>query len=247
MQKVWKMTLMEARLFLREPAAAFFTLAFPLVMLFVFGSIFGNDPTDMFGGRGYLDVSVPAYMAMIIGSVGLMSIAINMATYRESGILRRYRTTPVRPHVLLLASVAVNFVMTLLGTLILILVARWVYQLQFAGNAFIFLAAFTLASLSFFAIGFLIAGLASTARVAQVVGMVMFYPMLFLSGAALPREIMPESVRSIAQLLPLTYAVDLLKDAWFGVSVRDMLTEILVLLIILMICSLLAAITFRWE
>ena len=77
---LWKMTWVETKLFLREPMAAFFTLAFPLMVLFLFGGIYGNEPNEMFGGRGTVDMLVPAYMGMIIGTVGLMFVTINMAT-----------------------------------------------------------------------------------------------------------------------------------------------------------------------
>lgn len=247
MRSLWKMTLMEVKLFLREPVAAFFTLAFPLMMLFIFGSIYGNEPTDFFAGRGSVDVSVPAYMAMIIGTVGLLSIAINMSTYRERGILRRYRATPLRPHVILVATVLVNFVMTFLGTGLLVIAAKLVYNLHFDGNALLVLASFVLASLSFFSLGFVIASLAPTARVAQVAGMVVFYPMLFLSGAAIPQEVMPEGVRDVSRFLPLTHVVRLLQGMWFGESLGEHLVEVAVLAGVLVVGTIIAAWTFRWE
>ena len=71
MKSLLKMTWVEAKLFLREPVGAFFTLAFPLMMLFLFGSIYGNEPTPMFGGRGTIDISVPSYTAMIVATTGL--------------------------------------------------------------------------------------------------------------------------------------------------------------------------------
>jgi len=247
MHSLWKMTLMETKLYLREPMAAFFTLAFPLMMLFIFGSIYGNEPTDFFDGRGSVDVSVPAYMAMIIGSVGLLSIAINMSMYRERGILRRYRATPLRPHVILAATVLVNFAMTFLGTVLLIIAAKLVYNLRFEGNALLVLASFVLASLSFFSLGFVIASLAPTTRVAQVAGMVVFYPMLFLSGAAIPQEVMPEGVRDVSRFLPLTHVVKLLQGMWFGESLGEHLVEVAVLAGVLVVGTIIAAWTFRWE
>ncbi len=244
---IWKMTIVETKLFLREPMAAFFTLAFPLMMLFLFGSMYGNEPSELFGGRGTMDVSVPAYMAMIISTVGLLSIAISVTSYREKGILRRFRSTPVRPYMILLDTVLVNLVMTLIGTGLLILAARFTYNLRFDGNALLFLAAFTLASLSFFSLGFVIASLAPTARVAQVAGMVLFYPMLFLSGAAIPIEIMPESIQTVAGYLPLTYVVDILQGMWFGEPLADHLLEILILAGVLIAGVVISALTFRWE
>ncbi|MCD6345188.1 MAG: ABC transporter permease [Anaerolineae bacterium] len=247
MRSLWKLTLVEAKLYLREPMAAFFTLVFPLMMLFLFGSIYGNEPTDFYDGRGSVDVSVPGYMAMIIGTVGLLSIAITMATYRETGVLRRYRATPLRPAAILTAQVVVNFVMTLLGVLLLVVAARLVYGLRFEGNAVSVLGAFILSTLSFFAIGFLLASLAPTARVANIVGMVLFYPNLFLSGAAMPKEMFPDGVLLVSRVLPLTYVVDLLQGLWFGEPWGDHLTEVAVLVGMLAVGVIVSAKTFRWE
>lgn len=247
MRGLWKFTLTEAKLYLREPMAAFFTLAFPLMMLFIFGSIYGNEPTPFFGGRGSVDVSVPAYLGMIIGTVGLLSIPITVAIYRENGILRRYRATPLRPHVILAATVLVNFAMTFLGTGLLVIAAKLIYHLRFEGNVLLVFVSFVLAALSFFALGFVIASLAPTARVAQVAGMVIFYPMLFLSGAAIPQEAMPESIRAVSKFLPLTHVVKLLQGMWFGDSLGEYLVEIAVLVGMLIVGTLIAAWTFRWE
>jgi ABC-2 type transport system permease protein len=244
---LWKMTLVETKLFLREPMAAFFTLVFPMMMLFLFGSIYGNEPDDLFGGHGTVDISVPAYMAMIIGTVGLLFVAINMAAYREKGILRRYKTTPLRPITILLDTVLVNFMMTFLGTGLLIIAAILAYDLKFDGHALPFLLAFILASLSFFSLGFVIASLAPTTRVAQVSGMVLFYPMLFLSGASIPLQIMPESIQRTADFLPLSYVVRLLQGIWFGESLGTHLHDILILTGVLILGATVSALTFRWE
>lgn len=244
---IWKMTVIETKLFLREPMAALFTLVFPLMMLFLFGSIYGNEPTEMFGGHGTIDISVPAYMGMIIGTVGLISITTSVTSYREKGILRRYRTTPLRPYVILMDTVLVNFLMTLLGTALLILAAILTYDLRFEGNALLFLFALALGSLSFFSLGFVIASLAPTTRVAEVVGMVIFFPMLFLSGASIPIEILPETIKTVSTFLPLTHVVDLLQGMWFGEPLADHLTEVFVLTGVLIVGSIISALTFRWE
>ena len=78
MKCLLKMTWMETKLFLREPVGTFFTLVFPLMMLFLFGAIFGNEPVPEFGGRGTIDISLPIYTSMIIGTTGLMSTTIRM-------------------------------------------------------------------------------------------------------------------------------------------------------------------------
>jgi ABC-2 type transport system permease protein len=247
MRSLWKMTLVEMKLFLREPAAAFFTLFFPLLTLLCFGSIYGNEPTPFFGGYGSVDVSVPAYTAMIIGSSGLIGLTIVMSMYRERGILRRLKATPVRPQTILSANVIVSFLMTALGMAILIIVGKIIYGLRFAGHPLNLLAAFTLCSLSFFALGFVIAGVTPTARTAQVAGMVLFYPMLFLSGATVPLEVLPPKMQQYVSVLPMTHVVKLLRGMWIGESWSQHWMEVGVLAAMLIIGVAVSAKTFRWE
>jgi len=141
----------------------------------------------------------------------------------------------------------VDFGMALSGMALLVIAGKIVYNLRFDGNIFYVAIAFALSALSFFATGFLIASLAPTARVAQVIGMVAFYPMLFLSGATIPLEVLPENIRRISDLLPLTYVVKLLRGMWFGHSWRNHLTEVAVLTAILLVGIVVSAKFFRWE
>ncbi len=247
MRGLWQLTWIEIKLFLREPAAAFFTLVFPLMVLFIFGSIYGNEPTPFFGGYGTVDVSVPAYTAMIIASSGLIGLTIVIAMYRERGVLRRLRATPLRPQTILSANVIVSFLMTALGMALLVIAGKIVFGLRFAGDLVSVFAAFTLSSLSFFALGFVLAGLAPTARTAQVAGMVLFYPMLFLSGAAVPLEVLPQTIRQYAQFLPLTHVVTLLRGMWIGESWNQHGMEVGILAAVLVIGVAVSMKTFRWE
>jgi ABC-2 type transport system permease protein len=247
MQALTKYTWTEIKLFLREPIGAFFTLVFPLMMLFLFGTIYGNDPSPYFNGYGTVDVSVPAYTAMIIGTTGIMSLSITMSAYREKGILRRLRATPLRPQVILVAQVVVIFMMTVAGILLLILAGKLFYNLRFDGNPISIALAFVLGSLSFFSLGFVLASVMPTARTAQVVGMVIFYPMLFLSGAGLPLEMLPDGVRKISDFLPLTHVVTLLRGLWIGDAWNLHMTEVIVLAGLLVAGVLISARAFRWE
>jgi ABC-2 type transport system permease protein len=247
MRTWWTVIRTEAKLYLREPWATFFTLVFPLMVLLLFGAIYGNEPEEIFGGLGSMDVAVPAYTAMIIASVGLLGIAIGVAGYREQGVLKRYRATPMRPAVYMSAHVLVNLGMTLVGTILLIVAGLLIYHVQFQGNWLSVLAAFILCTLSFFAAGFVIASLARTARSAQVIGMVLFYPMLFLSGATIPLEVMPDRLQSWAKILPLTHVVTLLKGLWFGESWGQHWVEVAVLAGLLVVGGTVAAMLFRWE
>jgi len=247
MKSLLKMTWMEYKLFMREPVGAFFTLVFPLMLLFLFGSIYGNEPSQYFNGRGTIDISIPAYTAMIIATSGLMSITITMAAYREKGVLRRLRTTPVSPFSILAAQVIVVFAMTLIGMLLLIIAGKLVYQVKFEGNALSVLGGFVLSILSFFGLGFILAGVMPNARTAQIVGMVFLYPMLFLSGAGFPRELLPAAIHKVSAFLPLTYVVNLLRGLWIGEAWRAHLLDAGVLIGILVLGVIISAKTFRWE
>jgi ABC-2 type transport system permease protein len=247
MKSLLKMTWMEAKLFLREPASAFFTLVFPLIYLFMYGMISGNEPTPQFGGQRMIDASIPGLTAAIICITGLMSTTMTMSTYREKGILRRLRTTPVSPLVVLAAQVIVVFAMTALGMLLLVAAGMLVYHVRFEGNAFSLLAGFVLSSLSFFGLGFILAGIMPTVRSAWVVGMVLMYPMMFLSGAFFTVKLLPAAIQRVSAFLPLTYVVNLLGGLWTGQPWGDHLLDVGVLTGMLLLGIIISAKTFRWE
>lgn len=247
MRALWKLTLTQAKLFLREPVAAFFTIVYAPLMLVLFGFIYGNDPSPLFGGRGTVDISVPAYIGLIIVTVGLISVPVDTAGNRELGVLRRYRATPLHPAVYLAGSVLVYFVMTLLGVLLLVLVGKIGYDVRFEGNPLSVAGGFILASLSFFAFGFMIASLAPTARIAQAVGMVLAFLMMFISGATIPWELLPRSVQQVARFVPLTYVVKLMRGLWQGDNWGMHWTEVSVLLGLLIAGVIISVKTFRWE
>lgn len=247
MKSFLKFTWMETKLFLREPIGAFFTLIFPLMMLFLFGSIYGNEPSEYFNGYGSVDVSVPAYTAMIVATTGLMGLTITVSSYRENGVLRRMRTTPINPLMILFAQVIVLFGMTLIGMAFLIIAGKFVYQMRFDGIVLNVIVGFIISSLSFFAIGFVLAGLMPSARTAQIVGMVILYPMLFLSGAGFPRELLPESIIKISKFLPLTYVVNLLRGFWIGEGWEKHVVNVTVLMGILIVGMAISYFTFKWE
>lgn len=248
MKSMLKMTWMEAKLFLREPASAFFTLIFPLMMLFIYGTIFSNSPIPTPGGtENAIGNLIPSFTAMSIGIVGLMAVTITLATYRENGVLRRLQTTPVHPLVVMAAQVIVVFMMTVLGVILLVVAGMLIYHVQFPGNALSIFAGFVFGSLSFFGLGFILASTMPTARTAQIVGMVLLYPMLILSGAGWPRELMPGAILKISKFLPLTYVVNLLRGLWIGETWGQHTTDVIVLLIMFVVGAVVSVKLFRWE
>lgn len=245
MKSFLKLTYMELKLQLREPIALFFTLAFPVMVMVLFGSIFGNEADGSLGGYGRVDLSVPGYIGMIVGTIGMLSIPTTLANYRDLGILRRLRATPLDSSSVLWSQVAAQVVMTAAGIILLFIAGVAIFDLRIPNGDLAIFPAIVLSAFSFFAVGFVLAGVMPSARTAQVVGMALFYPMLFLSGAAMPRYIMPDFVQQIAELLPLTHVVILVEDLWLKGTWN--LTSLAVVTAVLILGLVLSRFTFRWE
>ena len=244
---VRKLIWVQTKLYLREPLGLFFTLLFAPFLLLMIGAIFGNDPVPEFGGQRHLDMRTPTYAAIVIGVVGLIGIPVDTVGRREMGTLRRFRATPLRPLTYIAADVSVNFAMVMLGILLLFLVSRLAYQVQFSGNLFLLLAGICVSTLAFLALGYLLASLLPTAAAATVVGNVLIIPMLFLSGITVPLEVMPETVQNISRFIPLTCVATLLRGLWFGEPVSSYFFEVAILGGTLVVATVLAAWRFRWE
>lgn len=242
-----KLVATELKIVMREPMSVFFTVAFAPLLMILFGVIFGNKPTSFYGGYGYIDVCASAYIGMTIATAGLMHLPVVVATYREKAILRRLKITPLTPHAILGAQLVVMFLMVMMGTGLLIVLGKALYHLRFMGNVLSVAGAFALSCVSFLTLGFVLAGLAKTARIAQTASMVIYFPMLFLSGATIPREAFPASVKHVSEFLPLTYVISLLRGMWLGDSWSKHTTDVWVLAAMLVVGIAISAKTFRWE
>lgn len=245
MKALLKLTKMELKLQFREPIALFFTLVFPVMLMILFGSIFGNEAEDFLGGYGQVDLSVPGYIGMIIGTIGLLNIPVSLANYRDQGILRRLRATPLQSGSVLWAQVITQVVMAVAGIALLFIVGLSFYDLRIPTGIGNIIPAVLVSALSFFSVGFVLAGVMPTARAAQAVGMAILYPMLFLSGAAMPRFVMPEVVQKISFALPLTHVVILVEDLWLKDSLN--MISLMVVLVMLVVGLITSRFTFRWE
>jgi ABC-2 type transport system permease protein len=245
MKPFLKLTYLELKLQLREPVALFFTLAFPVMLMLLFGVIFGNEAEKFLGGYGQVDLSVPGYIGMIIGTIGLLSIPITLSNYRDQGILRRLRATPLQSGHILWAQVATQVLMAAAGIVLLFIVGYAVFDMRIPAGSVTIIPAILLSAFSFFAIGFVLAGVMPTARTAQAVGMAILYPMLFLSGAAMPRFLMPEAVQQVAEFLPLTHVVMLIEDLWLNGTWN--ITSLVVVTMLLIVGLVVSRVSFRWE
>lgn len=247
MKSLMKMSWMEFKLFLRDPASAFFTLVFPLLYLFIFGAIQGNEPSPIFGGSRVIDAAIPSMTAVSIAMAGMMSLTMTLTMYREKGVLRRLRTTPLSPITVLMPHVVVGVGMTFLSMLLLAAAGVLVYHVSFEGNILSVVGGFLLGCLGFFGVGFILAGSFSTIRTAWVVAIVLVYPMLLLSGAFFTVEVMPKVLQVISKFIPMTHVVNLLNGLWVGEPWSQHISEALVLVGLLVVGVLYSIKFFRWE
>jgi len=247
MRGLKKLTLMELKMFFRDPTGAFFTMIFPLMLILVFGSIYGNGANPDFGGYGIVDVYVPSFTGMIVAISALTNLNTEMAKAREKGILRRLRATAVRPITILTAKITMIFSVTSLSMVLMIVVAKLAFGLRFNGNPIEVIAAFVLSSFSFFAFGLVVASIMPNVRAAESFGFILLFLMLFLSGVFVPFEIVPDAVQQVAQVFPMTHVTTLMRGLWIGQSLVDHTKEVVVLLGILVAGVLISAKIFRWE
>lgn len=240
------------KLILREFIVVFFSLIFSVLMILMFGSIYGNKPIPFFGGYGSVDVLVPTYLGVILSVNGIMSLPLTLVEYREKKILKRFMATPMKPSYIIISQLVVNFAITVIGFLLLLLVGKVVFDLKFYGNVFLFILAFVLSTLSIFSIGFVIASLVNNTRAANAIANIIYFPMIFLSGATFPIENFPKSLQNVAKALPLTYVSDLFKRIWLnsdlswvksGLSLK---LDFVVISAVLVACIFVSIRKFKW-
>jgi ABC-2 type transport system permease protein len=229
MKAARKLAWIEAKLLVREPLTLVFSFGFPLVTLFVLAEVFGNSVAGRdepaFRNVGAIDYYVPAYVALVVASIGLVSLPVHLASYRERGVLRRLSASELKPRTLLGAHVVVSLVLAALVSAVMAAVAFAVYGNALPESWLGVAAAFALVSVMFSAIGVLLGSLLPNARSAQVAGMILFFVMMMISGAGPPPEVISGPMRVVADVLPLTYGIHLLQDPWLGFawSIRALL------------------------
>ena len=243
------LTWLEIKIFLREPLGAIGTVAFPVLAFMVLGrttSRAGVDlnatQTGMFSTGG-----IPVLISLLIAVSAVLSLVTIISIYREGGILKRLRATPLRPQTILTAHVLVKLLLTATTMVLMVLAGRRYYTSTEDVPRIAFALALLLTTCSILSIGFVIASIVPTARFAQPMGALVLYPMLALSGVFVPVASLPPTLRMIARGLPLTYAVSLLQGIWRGESWLAHAGDVAALLISLVVCTALAAKVFRWE
>ncbi|MFG1867190.1 ABC transporter permease [Micromonospora arborensis] len=211
------LTLTELRLFLREKSGPAFGVGLPLLLLIIFGNLpFYNEHRADLGGLTLLDTYVPILVAFVLAMLALNVLPSVLAGYREQGVLRRLRTTPVGPVRVLAAQLIVMLLTAVVAVAALLLVARYAFGVVLPRQIAGFLLTTLLAALALMAVGLLVTAAAPGGRAANALGAAVFYPLVFLGGLFLPIPTMPATLRQISQATPMGAAVTAMQDATNG-------------------------------
>jgi ABC-2 type transport system permease protein len=239
-----KVLLNETRLAWRQPAGLAAGAGIPLALVVIFGELPAfQQPKTSLGGLTELDVYVPVLAAFAITLLALWGLPVPLASYREQGILRRLRTTPVPPSWLLAAQLVVQLCLAAAGLVTVFVVSGAAFGVPEDPGALAAASALSIAGL--FPLGLVIAALAPTQGSASVIGRVAFFPLMFFAGLWLPRPLMPGVLRGISGYTPVGAAAEALQAAMQGQLPPA--APLLVLVGYALAFSLLARRFFRWE
>jgi len=246
-----RLTWLEIKIFLREPLGAIGGVLVPVAAYVVLSRAVPRVNTITSAPdapvAGFVRNGLPVFVSVIIAINAVLSLVTIISIYREGGILKRLRATPLRPATILTAHVVVKLLLTALTMLLMIVAGRRYLPPNVDVPYFSFGIAVLLSTWSILAIGFLIASLVPTARFAQPIGAIVLYPMIAISGLFLPIAMMPVWLRGVAYVLPLTYAVSLMSGIWNGEGWIAHAGDVGALVVGFFVCVAIAGKVFRWE
>jgi ABC-2 type transport system permease protein len=242
------LTWLEIKIFVREPMGVIGTVGIPVLLFVVVSRMLGPRAASLSPGvPRYVSVDLPIFASLLIAASAVLSLVAIMAIYREGGILKRLRATPLRPQTILTAHVLVKLLFTALTLAALVLVGRRYYPVGPDVPLFSFTIALLVSTVSILSLGFLIASIVPTARFAQPIGTAIIYPMLGLSGLFVPVDALPPLLQAVARALPSTYAVSLLRGIWRGEGWAAHGGDVLMLALLFVVFIAISARVFRWE
>jgi ABC-2 type transport system permease protein len=212
-----RLTLTEFRLALREPMLVFWTFAFPLGLLIVFGCIPAFKKTHAgYHGLTVLEIYVPVLILMMLALFSFFMMPTTLATYRQQGILRRLRTTPAGPSRVLAAQLLVTLGSEAVMVAAILLLGRVAFAIPFPLAPGIWVVVALLAAAASLSLGLFVAAVAPSPGVAYAGGALLFYPLMFFSGLYAPIPSMPAVLQHISHATPLGAAWESFQSAALG-------------------------------
>ncbi len=217
MRYLAKSTVLELKLLMRDPVTMVFTLALPVIVLYVLGAVFGNTPNpEVYRGVGPMDFYLPAYIGLALASMAFIGLPVHLASYRERGILKRFRASDVPLWTVVGGQLLVTVIAGVVGSAILFGAAILSYDIAMPKQPALVGLAFLISAVSLGLVGVLLGAIMPNARAAQGAGVILWFVMMMLGGAGPPQEVLTETLRMIGRLTPLKHVVTLLQDPWFG-------------------------------
>lgn len=237
----------ELILSIREFSGVFFGIIFPAGVVLLMGAIFGDQLAYTGAPHTMMQQSFGGFIAIAICATGLMGIPLSISNYREKKILKRLKVTPINPTQLLAAHVVVSFFVALVSAMLVFLISKIVFNYNMVGSWFSFLLAYLLVLIAIYSLGMLIASIAPNLKTANLLCNLVYFPMLFLSGATVPYEIMPRGLQIVADFLPLTQGIKLLKGMSLNLPLSNYSLSVIVLIVTSIIGIGLSLKLFTWE
>ncbi|SFQ67451.1 ABC-2 type transport system permease protein [Amycolatopsis arida] len=246
MTALGKLTAVESKLYLRDPASWLTVVAVPIGLLLVLSLIPGaTAPSDDFGGHQPLAAFIaPLCVTLVLAMVALTIFPAYLGTYREKGILLRLAASPVPPRRLLIAQLVVHLVAAVVVVVLIVAVGHLALGMELPANPGGFAVAALLGALALFSVGLVVAAVAPSGRAASGIGSAALFPMLALGGVWVPKEHLPAVLRDVADVLPLGAALNALRESWVGATPRAV--QLVALAVAAAVCLVVAVRFFRW-
>ena len=244
---LWKLTWVELKVFMREPMGSVSTLLIPAVVFLVVGRAMQGAASEDFDAGAWIGSSLPVMLTIIVALNAVISLTTIMSIYREGGILKRLKATPLRPVTILTAHVLVKLVLTAVSIVLLLIAGKTFFAVEMPGSVIGFSAAVAISTVSILSLGFVIASIVPTARFAQLIAGTILYPQLAVSGLFVSVESFPPALRFLSNVSPLTHAVTLTRGMWEGGRWSNFGVELLALIATFVVCVMVSSIVFRWE
>ncbi len=217
---VFRLFITEMRLFIREPQVLVFVFGFPVLTVLVLSGVFGTDTND--SGFEYINPShwyATVYFGVVLASIGLIMLPARVAAYREQGVLRRYDTAGFSRWVFPFVQYLCGIAFSLVGfASVLVSVQFGADGLATVDDMLAMITGLVAGTLAFVSIGVALGMLFPSARAASGLGLAMFFPMFLLSGGGPPPEALPDGMRSIADVLPLTHVIRATQEPWLAIG-----------------------------
>lgn len=243
MRHTWALTVSRMRLAMRNRAFLFFSMIMPLVFLFIYAGILGRGNPE---ALPYLLADVLALTVM--GS--FWGLSVQLVTFREQGILRRFRLAPIGSSAMLASSIISNYVLTIPTVLIEFYLSRKLFHMTGMGNLVAVAILLTLGIVTFATLGLVIASVTNTMQETQIINQILWFAFLFLSGATIPFPSLPRAIQRVAYFLPATYLVSGLQQSMSvvdPVKISELGLDLASMIGCTIIAFVVAAQLFRWE